>query len=220
MFTKPKFNKLDPKLRHKKCAELLKEYNRLASFLDIEPIEPSAEALTHRYHDHLDKADISVNEPDYLVRTHDRVKGAPFLPIDIYLDNIRSAHNVGSIIRTLEAFRLGTLHFGGITPLPTQKKVADTAMGSHEWIEWDTKPLDQLPGPKIALETVDGAPSLFDFTFPETFTLILGSEEFGVSQESLAQADSIVEIPLSGVKNSLNVANTFAIAAALIAKNL
>jgi tRNA G18 (ribose-2'-O)-methylase SpoU len=76
--------------------------------------------------------------------------------------------------------------------------------------------LSQLPHPVIALDTSDEAVSLNDFLFPAAFTLVLGNEEYGISDEALRLSDILVEIPLLGVKNSLNVACAFAIAAAQI----
>ena len=76
--------------------------------------------------------------------------------------------------------------------------------------------LKDLPRPIIALDTGDAALSVLEFDFPETFTLILGNEEYGISNESLAEVDYILEIPLFGAKNSLNVACAFAIAASKI----
>jgi tRNA G18 (ribose-2'-O)-methylase SpoU len=68
---------------------------------------------------------------------------------------------------------------------------------SHFSIEWafdkvtchQNKSLEQLPKPLIALETVPNAPSLFDFTFPKEFTLLLGNEEYGLSDQALSMAD-------------------------------
>ena len=60
--------------------------------------------------------------------------------------------------------------------------------------------------------------SIYDFTFPEKFTLILGNEEYGLSDEWLNQCDQIVTIPMWGFKNSLNVASAYAIAAYEIRK--
>ncbi|MCE2983540.1 MAG: TrmH family RNA methyltransferase, partial [Parachlamydia sp.] len=79
-------------------------------------------------------------------------------------------------------------------------------------------PLSQLKKPIIALETATGAHNLYDFSFPSSFTLVVGNEEYGCSDETLHLADEWVEIPLRGRKNSLNVANAFAIAAGEIAR--
>ena len=78
--------------------------------------------------------------------------------------------------------------------------------------------LSNLKKPLIALETVENAPSIYDFSFPETFSLLLGNEEYGLKEKTLRQADHIVQIPLLGSKNSLNVANAFAIVAGEISR--
>lgn len=220
-FTKRKFLELTPQLQHKKCCALLKEYNEIASWIDLPPLDGTFEKLSNRFHDHAKQAEISLREPDFLVRQGDRASNIPFLPIAIYLDNIRSAHNVGSIIRTTEAFRLGSLYFSEKTPYIDRKKVKDCAMGAEKWVStFSNAELNTLPGPKIALETVEEAPSLFSFDFPPSFTLMVGNEEYGLSKEALLQADYAVQIPLVGTKNSLNVATAFSIAAALISERL
>lgn len=68
------------------------------------------------------------------------------------------------------------------------------------------------------METAAEAIPITDFEFPETFTLVIGNEEYGCSDAILAQADYVIKIPLRGRKNSLNVANAFAIAAAEISR--
>jgi tRNA G18 (ribose-2'-O)-methylase SpoU len=87
-------------------------------------------------------------------------------------------------------------------------------MGAAEIVPvYRSVPLAALPRPLIVLDTSDEAIPLGEFLFPSEFTLILGNEEYGVSDEALQIADYLVEIPLVGVKNSLNVACAFAIAA-------
>lgn len=230
--TKRKFLSLSTTIQHKKCAEILRlayenpnsthltAYNEVANWLNLSILdEYNLKAISDRYHFHLNAASIKHKEHNLLpsVRQGDRLQGEPLWPIAIYLDNIRSAHNVGSIIRTVEAYALGTLYFSGQTPYVDHKQVQDAAMGSAEWVtckkEFD---FDCLPRPLIALETSSTAISVLDYTFPETFTLVMGNEEYGCSEKILQQADVILEIPLRGRKNSLNVANAFAIAAAEI----
>jgi len=137
---------------------------------------------------------------------------ADFLPIAIYLDHVRSAYNVGSILRTSEALRIGTLYFSEKTPYIDNEKVQRTAMGAAEIVPVRRGiSLASLPRPLIALETSDEAQDLAAFAFPTQFTLILGNEEYGISDEALMLADHLVEISLLGIKNSLNVACAFAI---------
>lgn len=237
-FTKRKFLELPKERQHKKCAECLKEvyhahlagkccpsfisnYCQMAQWLGLPALSNTQpESLSNRYHEHLSQAEKSLKEHNLLpaVRKGDRKEpSAPLLPIAIYLDHIRSAHNVGSIIRTAECFSLGTLYFSSHTPFIDCKQVQNTSMGAHDWIPCkQNSTLESLPKPIIVLETTEHAIALDDFVFPSTFTLVIGNEEYGCSEESLALADFCLEIPLCGRKNSLNVANAFAIAAGAI----
>jgi tRNA G18 (ribose-2'-O)-methylase SpoU len=121
---------------------------------------------------------------------------------------------VGSIIRTTEAFRLGEIHFSEKTPYIDHPKIAKSAMGCDLLVPChQNSSLSSLKRPFIALETTDYSSSLYDYVFPPSFTLFLGNEEFGLSEKNLKEADVVLEIPLWGSKNSLNVASAFAIAA-------
>lgn len=230
-FTKRKFLQLDAAQRHKKCAELLRKcyeekstdfgnYAILLEWMHFLPYEhKDFKSLADRYHWHLQQAGLSLKEHNLLpsLRTGDRTPKLSFPNIAIYLDHVRSAYNVGSILRTTEALRIGKVYFSEKTPFIDNEKVQRTAMGAAELVPcFQHIPLSQLPRPIIALDTSDAAIPLAHFVFPETFTLILGNEEYGISNASLQEADHLIEIPLFGAKNSLNVACAFAIAAAKI----
>ncbi len=179
------------------------------------------EDWSHRFHFHMQEAGRQLSEQQFLqVRKEDRPTTKPFLPIDIYLDNLRSAHNVGSILRTNEAFRIGEVYFGGYTPYGP--KMNKTSMGAEKFVTCHPNAtLDDLKKrPLIALETVEGAINFNDYLFPPTFSLLLGNEELGLSTESLKMADVVLQIPLVGSKNSLNVASAFSIIAAKISASL
>lgn len=242
-FTKRKFSSFPPAQQHKKCSELLRtiycdllqqkavdenvqHYNQLQTWMGTSPgtsplSSPQTTQIANRFHWHLHHADVQLHEEDFLpaVRRGDRDHPLPRWPIAIYLDHLRSAHNVGSILRTIEAFSLGTPIFSDQTPDLNHPQVKKTSMGASEWVpESDASDLTSLPKPIIALETSPDAIPLHTFSFPDTFTLVLGNEEYGCSEETLRAADVLIEIPLRGRKNSLNVANAFAIAAAEIAR--
>lgn len=209
----------------KREARLLALYRRVENWSGLPPLpEEEFSVLSDRYHLHLKQAKISLKEHDLLfppLHQMDTSSEIPYLPIAIYLEGLRSAFNVGSILRTTEAFRLGKVCFGKTTPYIDNLKVQKTSMCSFDKVVCERDvPLSELPRPLIALETAPGAPSLFDFKFPERFTLMLGNEEYGLSKELLAQSDAIVTIPLYGFKNSLNVASAFAIAAGVISHQL
>ncbi len=236
-FSKSKFLSLPLKQQHKICAELIRcVYEKFASSMHTNDLDlyfqlsawmtishlpiVALKSLSDRFHFHVKHAELSIREPRLLpkVSTVDRETGSNFWPISIYLDNLRSAHNVGSILRTTEAFSLGSVHFSEATPFIDQKQVQDAAMGAEKWINCHrSASLKNLPRPYILLETSPQALSLNGFSFPETFTLVVGNEEYGCSDHSLSEADFLIEIPLRGRKNSLNVANAFSIAAAQIA---
>lgn len=236
MFTKKKFLSLPFERQHKKCAELLKRflscsnekerghllfyYNEWQQWLENEPLlEATFKLTSDRYHFHLKMAKQNLQEHNLLVtvRQGDRAESEEIWPIALYLDHIRSAHNVGSIIRSVEAFALGTLFFSEQTPFIDNKQVQDSSMGAFQWVHChQLKDLQQLPKPLIAMETSPQALSIYDFLFPPSFTLVVGNEEYGCSDVILKASDFLIEIPLRGRKNSINVANAFAIAASEI----
>lgn len=236
-FTRKKFLEQPLERQHKKCAELVRYlyekrlkdeeieadwtlYRQWLSWMNEEkPHDPHLKALANYYHGHLQQARLAKKEHHLLpsIRKGDRLTAAAPWSISLYLDHIRSAHNVGSIIRTTEAFALGTLYFSLHTAFIDHKQVKDASMGAYNWVTCRQNiPLSALPNPIIVLETSEEAHSLYDFIFPETFTLVIGNEEYGCSDEALALADELLEIPLRGRKNSLNVANAFAIVASEI----
>lgn len=231
VFSKRKFQSLPLKTQHKKAAELLRafhehnnppllaNYRELEAWLNLSPLDLSFPSIADRYHLHLKEASVSFKEHNLLIRRFDTLSETDYLPVAIYLENLRSGHNVGSILRTAEAFRLGTVHFSPTTPGIDNKKVVDAAMGVASFVPHKAdSQLEDLPGPLIALETVENAPSYFDFEFPKTFSLLLGNEEYGLHPETVKQADITLQIPLLGSKNSLNVSCAFAILAAEIRK--
>jgi len=230
LFTQRKFLSLPPERQHRHAAKLLRAiyenpppasagsyYEQLAQWAEWEEISfESLEKISDRYHWHMHRANNFVKEPHFLpsIRSGDRDSAEAPLQTSIFLDKIRSAHNIGSIVRTTEAFRLGSLYFSEGMAYIDNKQVKDTAMGTQEWVFCQkNSALETLPKPVILLETSSHSQSIFDFIFPNQFTLVLGNEEYGCSEKSLQLADALVEIPLAGRKNSLNVANAFAIAA-------
>lgn len=233
-FNKEKFQTLEFSKQHKKCAEFLRElygsaekkaiahgYMSLLEWMGLPPTDillTDNKWISNRYHWHLEQAGISLKEHSFLLPTsQDRIEAQPFLPISIYLDRLRSCHNIGSILRTTEAFRLGNVFFSEGMADSSHKQVQNASMGTHEWVSCSQiSSLSSLPRPIIALETIPDSIPYYDFQFPNCFTLAVGNEEYGCSDELLASADSFIHIPLYGRKNSLNVATAFAIVTAEI----
>lgn len=136
------------------------------------------------------------------------------LPLQLILDNVRSALNTGSVFRTCDAFRVDTLHLCGITAVPPHKEIQKTALGATESVNWKYWPTTletivalKSMGVKIyAAEQVRSSIPLQEFILPETpIAVIFGHEMDGVSQEVINQCDGVIEIPQGGIKHSLNV---------------
>ncbi len=141
---------------------------------------------------------------------------ARILPMRVYLDDIRSPFNVGSIFRSAEAFGAAGLYLSEYSARPDHKRAQRTSMGCTEILPWRICGVEEIPpserGPLFALEL--GGSAIEEFEFPESGIVVVGSEELGVSpelRECAREEAGIVSIPLSGAKASLNVAVAFGI---------
>ena len=139
-------------------------------------------------------------------------------PVRVLLDGVRSPFNVGSIMRTAWAFGFERLWIRPETASPEHRRARRSAMGAAECLAWDVSPPEGPPrdvsGPLFALEL--GGTDIGNFPFPGEGTVVLGSEEWGVSPSLMrrARADGgVVSIPLRGGKASLNVGVAFGILA-------
>lgn len=124
----------------------------------------------------------------------------------LYLDDIRSPFNIGSIFRTAESFGVSRIILSQDCPSPDHARCLRTAMGCTNVIPWTFGTLNDAAGPLFALET--GSTEINNFSFPKSGTLIVGSEELGISETSRAiskNSAGIVSIPTIGTKGSLNL---------------
>jgi tRNA G18 (ribose-2'-O)-methylase SpoU len=143
------------------------------------------------------------------------------LPVICVLDNIRSQHNIGSIFRTSDAFRVSGLYLCGITATPPNREINKSALGATESVKWqyfeDTlSAIEQLKkqGYKIiAIEQATESVNLDDYspTLSEKVALVFGNEVTGVSDHIMEEIDACIEIPQFGTKHSFNVSVTAAI---------
>lgn len=146
----------------------------------------------------------------------------------IALDNIRSAENVGSILRTSEALGIDKVFLCGITPTPENKKVLKTSLGAEKSIFYEYKSdilelLDDLIKDDIQILTLELTTESIDvssFIPKKDICLILGNEVSGVSIEVLKRSKVNISIPMLGKKESLNVSVAFGIAAYTLSKKL
>jgi len=147
--------------------------------------------------------------------------GAARLPLAVLVDNVRSLWNVGSIFRTADACGACRVVLAGITGCPPRARIEKTALGAERAVSWNYRASAGAAAAElaaagfvpVAVESAPGAVPLDDFRFPDRVALVVGNEVAGVSAEVLAACPQRVSIPMRGVKNSLNVAVAFGIAA-------
>ena len=142
-------------------------------------------------------------------------KEAQKIPLVMVLDNIRSLHNVGSVFRTADAFRLQGIYLCGITACPPAAEIHKTALGAEDTVAWsyfeDTMTaVEKLKAEGyevIAVEQVEGSYKLGQFKIApdKKYALIMGNEVKGVRQDVVDACDGALEIPQYGMKHSLNV---------------
>lgn len=147
------------------------------------------------------------------------VKSTPPFPVHLVLDNVRSAYNVGSAFRTADAAGIAHVHLCGMSAHPPHAKVHKTALGAEESVPWTyyERTRDCLVRladenvTRIAVERTDDAVPLPGFTWPRPVAVIFGHEITGIAEKTLARCDEVVQIPMHGHKNSLNVATAIGV---------
>lgn len=147
--------------------------------------------------------------------TAEDYKKASKIPLILVLDNVRSLHNIGSVFRTSDAFRVEKIILCGISSCPPQPEIHKTALGAEFTVEWAyeedclqaLKALRQQGYILFAAEQTTDSISLEDLRLDsgQKYALVLGNEVKGVQQEALDLCHHCVEIPQYGTKHSLNV---------------
>lgn len=131
------------------------------------------------------------------------------------LDNIRSAHNIGSAFRSSDAFKVDKVYLCGICAVPPSAEIHKSALGAELSVPWehcqDTVTLVQKLKEEgyivVSIEQTEKAVQLQDFKKEDgkKYALIFGNEVNGVQQEVVDASDTAIEIPQYGTKHSLNV---------------
>lgn len=145
----------------------------------------------------------------------DEFKSAEKSSSVVILDNIRSLHNVGSVFRTCDAFRLGRIYLCGICACPPSPEIHKSALGAEFSVDWEyrentaelVRQLKEEGYTIVSVEQAENSTSLEDF-HPEEghkYAYVFGNEVKGVSQEVVNDSDLCLEIPQYGTKHSLNV---------------
>lgn len=131
----------------------------------------------------------------------------------VYLEDVRSPFNVGSVFRSAEAFGVAEILLSPFSADPGHPRAERSAMGTTQTVPWRRVGFPDLEGlgSLVALEL--GGEPLDSFRFPERGVLVVGSEELGISPELLARCRHRISIPMGGSKASLNLGVAFGIAA-------
>lgn len=146
--------------------------------------------------------------------------------IFVFLHNIRSAHNVGSIFRTSDALGVDEIYISGYTPSPKDRfgrwrpDIAKVALGAEINLMWrqvknPKKLLSNLKNKGVKIVALEQSPESVDYKklkISGDTVFIVGNEVGGVDSSLLSLSDFIVEIPMRGQKESLNVSVAFGVA--------
>lgn len=136
-------------------------------------------------------------------------------PLYIVLDNVRSAANVGNILRACEACCIKRVCLcGSMTPAPPNKELLKTAVGSAEYVPYTThsstlacvQELKKQGITVFAVETTSRSIPMWQCDMPQPLALVFGNELVGIHPDVMTECDAIVCIPTHGIKNSINVA--------------
>jgi 23S rRNA (guanosine2251-2'-O)-methyltransferase len=156
---------------------------------------------------------VSISEMNRI--SAEEFKKSEKIPVTVILDNIRSLHNVGSVFRTSDAFRIEKIYLCGLTSIPPHPEIHKTALGAEYSVEWEYSEniIETILSLKsddykiISIEQTHESIMLNDYKVDLKckYALILGNEVKGVQQIVVDNCDECIEIPQSGTKHSLNV---------------
>lgn len=139
--------------------------------------------------------------------------------IFLILHNIRSVHNVGGLFRTADAAGVSKIFLVGFTPTPLdrfgrpRKDFAKTSLGAEKTVSWESVktlgPLvKKLKGEGVQIVGLELAPGALHYKTFKTdvpVALVLGNEVSGLTKKELDLCDTVIQIPMAGKKESLNV---------------
>ena len=145
--------------------------------------------------------------------TLDEVNNIPRLPISILVENVRSVHNVGSIFRSADGFGAEMIYLTGYTACPPRLDLSKTALGAEKAVPWKhfdnsidaAKEIISNGISLVLLEQTKTSKSIYDINWSFPVCFIVGNEVAGVSEELSKMSTIHAEIPMRGIKQSLNV---------------
>ncbi len=140
-------------------------------------------------------------------------------PLYCIVEDVRSLNNVGSIFRTSDAVRLQKLYLTGYTGCPPRREIEKTALGATETVPWihSQSTIDVIQELKqknvtiVALEHTTKSRPYFEFKYNYPLCLLLGNEVDGLNEKTVSMAEHSIEIPMFGLKQSLNVSVAYGV---------
>lgn len=152
----------------------------------------------------------------------------------IIAHDIRSTHNIGSLMRTAEGLGVQKLYLTGYTPYPEalederlphirlklSRQIRKTALGAENSLDWEyckdvSSVINKLKQSGYTIAALEQSPDSLNITrykSPDKLALLLGREVEGIEQELLNLCDITLEIPMKGTKESFNVTEAATIA--------
>jgi len=145
-----------------------------------------------------------------------KIRFAPRNQICLVLDNIRSMHNVGAIFRTADGAGIESIYLCGITACPPRHQILKTSLGAEAHMDWkyyksSLRLVKILKAKGYRIVSLEQTYTSIDYklaSYEKPLAIILGNEIEGVRNEVLAESHQVVEIPMKGIANSLNVATS------------
>lgn len=146
--------------------------------------------------------------------------------VAVLLHDIRSTYNVGSIFRTSDALGINKIYLSGYTPTPidkygrARKDIGKVALGAEKTISWEyqedpRKIIKNLKNDGFQVVCVEQDEKSVDYKklkVKEKVLFVMGNEVLGVDKKILELCDYVVEIPMKGEKESLNVSVAYGVA--------
>jgi tRNA G18 (ribose-2'-O)-methylase SpoU len=147
--------------------------------------------------------------------TIDQYRTSKKIPVTVVLDNVRSQNNIGSVFRTVDAFRFEGMVLCGITATPPHREIHKTALGATDSVRWEYREstsdaIAELKAKNYKIisveQTVDAiTPDQMSLSPEESYAIVFGHEIRGVDQAIVDSSDFCLEIPQFGTKHSLNI---------------
>lgn len=148
----------------------------------------------------------------------------------VICDSLRSLHNVGSVFRTADGAGIDKVYLCGITGMPDtqkhQRQISKVALGAQDYVKWEYvkqswRLVEKLKKEGYQIVSLEQTPKSVNYTkFKPKFplALIIGNEGNGVKKSLLDRSDSVIDIPMCGQKESLNVSVALGIVSYWIGK--